>query len=133
MTILEYAQPDTQKQSRWMTVFANASLFFPLVVLGLLYGEWLLGWAMLGHPPQPSLDDPKSINGSSWLHGFAGIALMSALPASWMAAGFNLYLIAGRPGLKRSVLRVAMLLILWLGMFALIHYDPWLVLDWWLD
>lgn len=59
---------------------------------------------------------------------------MSALPVSWMAAGFNFaYLIAWRPGFQRGFVRAVAFLILWLGMFALVHYDPGLVLYWWFD
>ena len=37
--ILQYAPPIGKKASRWLTFFANLSLAYPLVVLGLLYGE----------------------------------------------------------------------------------------------
>ncbi len=34
---------------------------YPLVLLASLYLTWFAGWVALGHPPRPSLDDPKYI------------------------------------------------------------------------
>ena len=131
---LDYARPTPRRPSRVLAVFAHLTLAYPLFLIGSLYGEWFMAWYMLGHEPQPSVDDPKYISGSSWMHPITGIAIMGFMPAACAALVLNtLYVIDRRLRGRRLAIRVACLLALWLGMIALIRFDPHPILEWWLD
>ena len=89
---------------------------------------------MLGHQPQPSLNDPKDIAGSSWLHPVVGLGIMGFLPAAFGAVIFNtFYVLERRLRGRRLTVRVFALLVIWLGTFALIRFDSQPVMEWWLD
>src|SRR5690349_552376 len=131
---LDYARPTPRQSSRVLAAFADLTLVYPLILVGSLYGEWFLAWYMLGHEPQPSLDDPKDISGSSWMHPIAGIVIMGFMPAACGALVLNtLYVIDRRLRGRRLAIRIACLSALWLGMIALIRFDPHPVLKWWFD
>lgn len=113
---------------------ADATLLYPLLVVLCLYGEWLLAWSVLGHPPLPSLNDPKLLAGSSRLHGLTGVVLIGALPA--LCASVVFYPIVGilpRPSPRRIALRALAVVASWGALFALLRWDPGRVLEWWLD
>ena len=131
---LEYATPAAARPSRALAFLAHATLLYPLFLLGALYGQWLLSWLALGHRPQPSLDDPKFINGASWMHGITLWALTGFIPAGCVGAVLNvLYVVDQRFGLRRAFTRVVLLVSLWVGTVFLLRWDPGRVLYWWLD
>jgi hypothetical protein len=49
---------NTPLRERLWLLFAVAS---PLLFAGAVLIAWVAAWLALGHPPRPSLDDPKSI------------------------------------------------------------------------
>lgn len=131
---LDYARPAPRRPSRTLAFAAHLASSYPLLLLGSLYGEWLLASLMLGHQPRPSLDDPKGISGSSWMHPIPFVALMGMLPAACATLILNaLYVINSRIRGRRLLTRLAGLLSLWLGMLATLRLDPLKVLFWWLD
>src|SRR5258706_6473936 len=122
---LDYAPPVVRPPSRVLAIFAHLSLAYPLFLVGSLYGEWFLAWHILGHEPRCSLDDPKYIDGSSWMHPIAGIAIMGLMPAAVGALALNtLYVINRRLRGGRLLIRIAWLLALWLGMIAPLRFVP---------
>jgi hypothetical protein len=105
-----------------------------VAVVAALYGEWLLAWLVLGHPPRPSLDDPKGVPGSSWMHVVTALALLGMVPAAAAALALNVaHLLTARPSAVRGVARLVALFGLWLAVFALLRWDPWRVVYWWMD
>jgi hypothetical protein len=74
---LDYAAPPEYRPSRALARAANVTAALPLMILALLYGHWLLAWAMLGHRPQPSLNDPWRINGLGLLQLIVALLLLS--------------------------------------------------------
>jgi hypothetical protein len=63
---LDYARPERLgPRLRLLDVWAWIFLLCPLLLVASLDGQWLLSWAVLGHIPRPSLDDPKYIDGAS--------------------------------------------------------------------
>lgn len=107
---------------------------YPLLFLALLYGQWLLSWLVLGHPPRPSLDDPADIAGARWLYPITALVL-TAFP---VAAGAVLVLNAlelrkGGFQWRRLLIRTALIACAWAGTVALLRWDPGLVMYWWLD
>jgi hypothetical protein len=89
---------------------------------------------VLGHQPHPSLDDPKYIDGASWMHGITLIAIMGFLPAAAAALALNiLYAVDRRLRRVRLAVRAFTLLALWFGTFVTLGVDPGMVLYWWFD
>lgn len=131
---LDYARPTPRRPSRPLALAAHLALAYPLLLVGCLYGEWLLAWLILGREPQPGLDDPKFISGSSWIHPVTGLAIVCFVPAACAAVVLNtLYAIDSRLQGRRLAARVVLLTALWLGTIALLHQDPHRVLGWWFD
>jgi hypothetical protein len=131
---LHYAPPAHRPPSWTLALFANLTVAYPLLLAALLYGEWLLATYMLGHTPEPSVDDPKDIIGSSWMHLFTGLALLGLAPAGILALIMNaLHVGYHRVYDLRLAARVAGLLVIWFGLFALLRYDPGSVVVWWFD
>ena len=119
---------------RWLRRAADAILLYPVLVVLFLYGEWLLAWSVLGHPPLPSLNDPKSVPGTSWLHTLTGLVLLGGYFA--LSASVVFYPIVGvlpKPSPRRIVLRALAVVACWGALFALLRWDPGRVLEWWLD
>ena len=114
--------------------FSNAVLLYPLLLCFALYCEWFVAWHTLGHAPRPSLDDPKDIVETWLLHRATEVLLMGFLPAA--AAAFVLAVadsITRRRGTRRLVQRIAMILLLWGLVIALVRWDSGQVLSWWFD
>jgi hypothetical protein len=131
---LDDAHPEFRRPSKALRRLAFVSLFLPLVVVGSLYGEWLLAWWSLGHAPRPSLDDPKDIAGSSWMYGITGVALVGAVHMALAALALHVADIAvNRPSISRSVVRIAVVVASWVALFALLWWDPGRVGSWWID
>lgn len=134
MQALDYAPPVVRPPSRMLAICTYVSLAYPLFLVGSLYGEWFLAWHILGHEPRCSMDDPKFINGSSWMHPITGIAIMGLAPAAVGALVLNtLYVINRRPRGRQLLVHILCLSALWLGMIALLRFDPHPVLEWWFD
>jgi hypothetical protein len=130
---LDEARPGPRHHSQPLAFFASATLLYPLVVVAMLYGEWFLAWSALGHPPRPSLDDPKHI-GSNWMHAITGLALFGLLPVAGAALILNvMHLVINRPSAVRSVVRFVALVEVWVAVYALISWDPGRVFYWWAD
>jgi len=125
---------DSHSKSSWLPILADLTLVCPLFLVVLLYGEWLLAWWILGHMPIPSLDDPKYIDGSSWMHPVVALALLVSVPAFFAALLLNALNSAINPtGWRRGVVRIAAFLLFWAGTPTLLRLDPGGVVYWWLD
>ena len=119
---------------RPLTVVTDLTVIYPLLFLGALYAEWLLAWAVLGHQPRVSLDDPKDIPGSNWL----GLLVMLLMVGYWPVGCVSALLIGlgamlGRLRGRRLWMRVLGFLVFWPGSFALLWWDPLRVAEWWID
>ena len=131
---LDYARPPSRKPPRLLKHLANGLMAYPLLPTLSLYAQWLLSWYLLGHRPQPSLDDPKSIAGASWMHPVTATALLLSLPAFAATIAFNLiHLIVARDAWRRAAARALLLLAAWAAPYLLINLDPGSVVYWWLD
>lgn len=137
--IYKMAQPvqvhaSSRESSRTLHRFAIVCLLWPLLVVVLLYGEWLLATWSLGHVPRPSADDPKNIAGSNWMHLFTLIAIVGAVPAALLALVLSVIEIwIKRPGMVRVLDLIAALLVSWAVLVLLVKWDPGRVLYWWMD
>jgi hypothetical protein len=131
---LDYAIPDEHRPSRALKRFANVCGAYPLFLLACLYGEWLLAWMVLGDPPRPSIDDPRSISISSLIHGL-GFLLLLGLPAAALGGLIvNIWHLVDLRASPLSVtVRLVALIILWLGAGLVLKSDPGRVLYWFFD
>ncbi len=130
----KYSHEISALSPRWVAFFSNLTLAYPLLLLASLYSQWLLSWAVLGYPPQPSFDDPKSIVGVSWMHDFTGLIFLSCIPMLFGGLVFNtLYIFNRRLKGIRILRRILLFLMSWLVMFLLLQSDPGAILKWWLD
>lgn len=131
---LVYENHGKHRASRTLVLLADITAVYPVFALGALYGQWLLSWLILGHQPRPSIDDPKYIDGASWMHDITAFALIGCLPMALVTAVVNtVYFCAhSNPGLRLS-LRIVGIVGLWIGALLLLRSDIGLVVSWWLD
>jgi hypothetical protein len=122
------------KRPRLMRVLADATLIYPLIAVGMLYVQWILSWYMLGHKPIPLTDDPKYINGASWMHLITTVALLGVIPAGFSALAFNIaHICRQRSSAAQVSIRLCTLAGLWLGMFVTLARDSDSIMEWWMD
>jgi hypothetical protein len=128
--ILAYGQPARLRGWAW---WRPAMLgLYPLVMLAALYGTWLAGWASLGHVPQPSLDDPKSIG--RWVdppYIVFGLLMFGAMPAAVVLAVVAVVMLA-RKG-ARVLPPLAAAAAAWVAAYVVLAADPGGVLYWYMD
>ena len=131
---IDYAHTTARSPSVKLRRFAVASLLWPVLVVVLLYGEWLIATWSLGHVPRPSMDDPKDIAGSSWMGPITGLAILGAVPAALAALVLNTIAIElHQPTIRRGLLRLGAVMMSWAVLVALVYWDPGHVLMWWFD
>lgn len=119
---------------RPLTVVTNLAIFYPVLTVGALYTEWLLAWAILGHQPRVSLDDPKDIPGSNWLGLLVMLLFIGWWPMGCVGAVLiGLGAILGQLRGHRLLVRVIGFVVLWAGAFGLLWWDPLRVAEWWID
>ena len=128
-------RPRPTRPARLLRLFASASIAYPLLEIGLFYCEWLLAWHAFGHEPQWSIDDPKFIDGSSWMHPINWWLLLGTLPACFASIALNIaYLVRYRPSAVQGGIRVFTLVGLRLGLFVWMHNGrDSAIVEWWLD
>jgi hypothetical protein len=126
-TMVRRAENEPSIPLRRAVDFALACAALPVV---LLYGQWLLSWVMLGHMPRPSMDDPKFIDGASWMHPITFFGFVALIPTAITAVGaIAWYAAAGRPRTLDLAWRAAIVG----AAFGLVFWDPFHVAVWWLD
>jgi hypothetical protein len=130
---LEYERRADLPRSRALVFFANVTAAYPLVLLGSLYGQWFLSWWLIGHRPQPMVDDPKWIEGANVMMLVTFGALLGFVPAGVGALALNTwYAVSHRLRGPRLLVRMTVIAVLWLGTIVLLFW-PAPVLEWWLD
>jgi hypothetical protein len=131
---LDYARPAPREPYRLLAAYAHITLAWPILGFGLLYCQWLLAWCMLGHIPQPSLDDPTSIVVANGLHPLTLIAWFGAIPAFFAGVALKMIHVALRQlGWGWGSLRLLAFAAIWIGAYELIQLDPGSVIYWWAD
>ena len=131
-TNLAPAVSELSQPTKSLRQVANASAWFPLCALAMLYGQWALSGVVLGHEPRVSLDDPKGVAWVHWLHPVTGCMLIALRPAMLVAVVANLLYAkrSGRAGGNQRLLFVAAIAGWTLLVLAM---DPGDVLQWRLD
>lgn len=127
-------RPGGHRAPRTLVLLANITALYPVFALVTLHGQWCLAWWVLGHQPRPSLDDPKYIDGASWMHDITAVALLGYVPMALVTAVLNtaFFCAHSHPGLRLS-LRVVGIVGLWIAVPLILRSDHGLVVSWWLD
>jgi hypothetical protein len=124
----------TWQRPRLLRFLADATLLYPVMVLGSLYGQWLLSWYILGHKPIYMTDDPKYISGANWMYWVTAIALSGIMPITCAALACNTaHVCRHRSSAAQVSIRVFTFVGLWLGLLVTIVRDPHGIMAWWLD
>jgi hypothetical protein len=132
MSTLDYQGQTHKSPSRIVPRLAHLTLLYPLLITGGFVVEWLVAWAVLGHKPQPMVDDPKGIAGAQIIHIAVLCLLLSSLPAFVTGAVVNvMYIIDRRPSGLVGWLRLAVFWIGWSGLLAVLQLRPFDILEWW--
>ncbi len=67
------------RMGRAQGIVCGLVYIYPLLLVASFYGCWLVAYMTLGHPPRPSLDDPKSIGGvMNLVYIIPGVMLLGA-------------------------------------------------------
>lgn len=121
------------RPATWQRI-AWALTALPLVTAALLYGEWLLSWAVLGHVPRPSLDDPKDVAFAHWLMWPVALGIVGHLPAALGAIAIHLSVaLEQRRGALDTIARVLAVVGISGGFVLWMRWDPGAVVYWWFD
>ena len=111
------------------------ALAYPVALPLALLCTWLAGRLALGHWPRPSLDDPKSIGFLVDVpYTVTGALLMFGLPI-FAVAILALVWRGSRDAVQRRSLSVVagVSLIAMIAVIALIWWDPWGIIAWFMD
>jgi hypothetical protein len=108
---------------------------YPFVVLLSFYVTWIAAWFALGHPPRPSLDDPKDIDLIAAPYSITCL-FMFCIPFAFlgslglMVARFGKEVGSGSPW---SVLCLLITPLSWVAGYGLLVWDPLYVFYWFMD
>lgn len=121
-----------------LAVVANATLVFPFVAMGSIYGCWLLAGRILGHTPVVSIDDPAetlSAGGAGWLVlPIVWLVMVPILPVFITSVLSNIaYVVKRRPSAAQAGIRVLTAASIWLSFWIWVYNDPNRVMEWWID
>ncbi len=127
------AADDGPARKRWLDWLATATALYPLLVCAALYGLWFGAWWHLGHPPRPSMDDPKGVASTAWLN-LTSVLLLGLLPGSLAMVVVQVArVLRDHRQPWRALGRAAVGCAVWAGAFVLLAADPGDVLLWFFD
>ena len=110
-------------------------LSYPAALLLALLATWLAGRMSLGHWPQPSLNDPKSIG--AWVdvpYAITGFLLVVGLPVFFVGVLRLLHVAYNDETRRRNLLLVSALSIVCMVATILIfRLDPLGIVSWYAD
>jgi hypothetical protein len=135
MRTLNYERQTQGSSSRIVPRLAHLTLLYPFLIAGGIVVEWLVAWAVLGHRPEPMVNDPKGIAGVQSIHFVVqSLLILGALPAFVTGAVVNvMYVIDRRLTAVMGCLRLILFWIAWPALLAFFRLRPSEMLDWWFD
>lgn len=119
----------------WLLPVCVVTWVYPCLLVTSLYGTWLVAWAVLGHQPVPSIDDPKYISPIVSAPYFASAIVLMGFPPAFLL-GLILAVVFGISRRLRWTVICAMelgLAALWFATIAFVRWDPLRVMEWWID
>ena len=109
---------------------------YPLIAVLSIYICWMIGWAMLGHPPVPMRNDPKFIggamNGAYFCTALVWMATPFIAPAGLAAAWFC-PIAPNRRSNTIIAYSIAGYVALYIVAYFVLLIDPLSVFEWYCD
>lgn len=119
---------------RPLRIFALFLRWWPVVIFATLYGAWFLAWYHLGHPPRPSLDDPRSIAGSAWTIDIVDALWLPSWLFMWGAVATNVaYMEKYQPQRIERGRSWLAVFAPWIILILHLFFDPLNVMLWYFD
>ena len=128
---LDYSPTPSTLSRRLVTAIHFTALLSPCLPLIGLYGAWIVAWITLGHPPRPSLDDPKAVLGLAYDASALSLLFLPAGAAAGLCSVL-LAVAADRPKKTKAFWTTAVA-VLWTIALGLLVWDPLAVGYWWMD
>lgn len=122
----------SSRADRLLVNLIYLALIYPVFAIFVVHVEWLLGWYSLGHPPIPSMDDPKFIEGSSWMHPLTGV-ILGGLYLFFLVTPVLATILGFRQSSKFAVLTLLCYALGFVGLIGMCRWDPLQVMEWWFD
>jgi hypothetical protein len=113
---------------------------YPFLILTFLYATWLAAWCVLGHSPRPYWDDPDRL--SPIVNGVGAVSLILltvGTPLIWflcaplIIAGVYWNMAQWKTSPWKGALQVLAPACAWLSGYAILEWDPYHVLTWYID
>src|SRR5262245_17223418 len=111
--------------------------------LTALYGGFVapvinysIAWLVLGHPPQPGIDDPKHIPHIGWLSGVCMLAMILAIPSLMVGTVLPIYIGEASYPRRRSdwwIWRVILPALVFGGSLLVLIATARDIGEWWMD
>lgn len=115
-------------------VLALGSVWYPILTLTILYGQWLLATWTLGSTPTPNINDPRHIPMFGWLYYITVLAVTGFMPGAVVSVLLSIGCIASEaPPSARTALELLLVAFAWSVALVLLLTDPGEVLFWALD
>ena len=114
----------------------NALIIFPFLLIGFFYASWFAAHHYLGHPPIPSVDDPKSIDGFwMWTYPCSLLLIIFGIPLGIIIIACEIIMKFSYPSRnqKNTLLKPVIGIILLIIAYWIIGNEPNDILQWLLD
>jgi hypothetical protein len=123
-----------ERRFSWLLLLANATLAYPFLSAGLLYGCWIYAGQVLGHAPVAWLDDPGDTIGG-YLYNFVSWVAIVPIPFAFFGCLiFNVnYVLKARSSAAQAGFRALTAAAIWLWFWSWVIRDPGEIHKWWMD
>lgn len=128
---LDYAALPSPHHRRLLTAVHVGAAAWPFLILAVIYGAWLVAWAILGHRPVYAPGGPDDPTRALGYAHHAALLLTISFPLG-MLLGLVSVLIVGitRRAPGRAILWAVALVVLWIAFFNLVWWDPHGAVEW---
>jgi len=109
------------------------ALAFPMALVFVVLGTWLLAYAELGVPPRPGVNDPKSIRSLNMICASELCIIMLVSSPVVAIGGFVSQFLVARRSLSRRLVFAASVASVWLAVIMLFNHEPFQVITWLFD
>lgn len=125
--------------SRFVKVLAVGLFLYPAGIVASLYLTWFTAWAVLGHTPRPSLDDPKYISLLVDIPYIAAMGFLNCAPGAFVLGCGLIPTVATRQAdsvwskIRVGFVALGCFVLCWGAAMFFLRADPWEVGNWYMD
>jgi hypothetical protein len=119
----------------WLVPSCALAWAYPFLLVKSLYATWFVAWAVLGHRPVPSIDDPKSIAPVVDVPYLLTEILFTGLPIALTLGivGTSWYALRRSTSSAAAARAVGGFAASWAAAAAFLMWDPLRVAYWFMD